>query len=71
MTVRVGVIGTGVMGADHVSTLHRQVSGAAVTMVADLDLERARALAATLPGVRAQPGDRGDASSGRCWRGRC
>jgi myo-inositol 2-dehydrogenase / D-chiro-inositol 1-dehydrogenase len=53
MTVRVGVVGTGVMGADHVNTLHRHVSGAAVTMVADLDLERARALAATMPGVRA------------------
>jgi myo-inositol 2-dehydrogenase / D-chiro-inositol 1-dehydrogenase len=53
MTVRVGVIGTGIMGADHVSTLHGQVSGAAVTMVADLDLERARALAAALPEVRA------------------
>jgi myo-inositol 2-dehydrogenase/D-chiro-inositol 1-dehydrogenase len=53
MTVRVGVIGTGVMGADHVNTLHRHVSGAAVTMVADLDLARARAVAAALPGARA------------------
>ena len=53
MTVRVGVIGTGIMGADHVVTLHREVSGAEVAMVADLDLERARALAATMPGVRA------------------
>jgi uncharacterized protein (TIGR02271 family) len=53
MTVRVGVIGTGIMGADHISTLHRHVSGAAVTMVADLDLTRARAVAAGLPGARA------------------
>jgi myo-inositol 2-dehydrogenase/D-chiro-inositol 1-dehydrogenase len=53
MTVRVGVIGTGVMGADHVNTLHRHVTGAAVTMVADLDLERARTLAAAMPDVRA------------------
>jgi myo-inositol 2-dehydrogenase / D-chiro-inositol 1-dehydrogenase len=53
MTVRVGVVGTGIMGADHSSTLHRHVSGAAVTMVADLDLGRAREVAAALPGVRA------------------
>jgi predicted homoserine dehydrogenase-like protein len=39
VTVRVGVIGTGIMGADHVNTLHRQVTGAAVSMVADLDLD--------------------------------
>jgi myo-inositol 2-dehydrogenase / D-chiro-inositol 1-dehydrogenase len=52
-TVRVGVIGTGIMGADHINTLHRQVIGAVVTMVADLDLGRARAVAAVLPGVRA------------------
>jgi myo-inositol 2-dehydrogenase / D-chiro-inositol 1-dehydrogenase len=53
MTVRVGVIGTGIMGADHIGTLHRHVGGAAVTMVADLDLGRAREVAAALPGVRA------------------
>jgi myo-inositol 2-dehydrogenase/D-chiro-inositol 1-dehydrogenase len=52
-TVRLGVIGTGIMGADHIDTLHRQVNGADVTMVADLDLGRARAVAAALPGVRA------------------
>ena len=55
MTVSVGVIGTGIMGADHVSTLHRFVRGAAVTMVADVDLARAEAVAAALPGVRATP----------------
>jgi myo-inositol 2-dehydrogenase / D-chiro-inositol 1-dehydrogenase len=53
MTVRVGVVGTGIMGADHSNTLHRHVSGAAVTMVADLDLARAREVAAALPDVRA------------------
>jgi myo-inositol 2-dehydrogenase/D-chiro-inositol 1-dehydrogenase len=53
MTVRVGVIGTGVMGADHIATLHGQVTGATVTMVADLDLGRAREEAAGLPGARA------------------
>jgi myo-inositol 2-dehydrogenase/D-chiro-inositol 1-dehydrogenase len=53
MTVRVGVVGTGIMGTDHISTLHRQVAGATVTMVADLDLERAREVAAALPSARA------------------
>ena len=46
MTVNVGVIGAGIMGADHVRTLHRSVSGAAVAMVADLDAGRAAASAA-------------------------
>jgi myo-inositol 2-dehydrogenase / D-chiro-inositol 1-dehydrogenase len=53
MTVRVGVVGAGIMGADHAGTLHRQVNGATVTLVADLDLGRARAVAAGLPGARA------------------
>ena len=41
------------MGADHVSTLHRQASGAAVTMVADVHLARVQAIADGTPGVRA------------------
>ncbi|WP_433447198.1 Gfo/Idh/MocA family oxidoreductase [Streptomyces sp. CA-142005] len=41
-TVRIGVIGAGNMGADHVNTLHRWVSGAEVVSVADVDGERAR-----------------------------
>jgi predicted dehydrogenase len=45
MSLRIGVIGAGVMGADHASTLHRFVRGAEVTRVADVDLERARAAA--------------------------
>jgi myo-inositol 2-dehydrogenase / D-chiro-inositol 1-dehydrogenase len=53
MTLRVGVIGTGIMGVDHINTLHHHVSGAAVTMVADVDLGRARGVAAGLPDVRA------------------
>jgi myo-inositol 2-dehydrogenase / D-chiro-inositol 1-dehydrogenase len=53
VTVRVGVIGTGIMGADHINILHRQVTGATVTVVADIDLARAQAVAAALPEVRA------------------
>lgn len=43
--LRIGVVGAGVMGADHVSTVHRWVSGAEVVAVADVDPERARTAA--------------------------
>jgi myo-inositol 2-dehydrogenase / D-chiro-inositol 1-dehydrogenase len=46
MAVNVGVIGAGNMGADHVATLHRHVSGAAVRIVADVDGGRAASAAA-------------------------
>ncbi|MCH6471397.1 Gfo/Idh/MocA family oxidoreductase [Sinomonas terrae] len=51
MTIRVGVIGAGIMGADHVRNLAGTVSGASVSLVADLDAERA-ALAAEAGGAR-------------------
>jgi len=51
MTVRVGVIGAGIMGADHVNTLHRSVSDAVVTMVADVDIERAKRTAQPVRGA--------------------
>ena len=47
--VRIGVIGAGIMGADHVATLHGAVSGAAVAAIADVD--PARAQAAAVPGA--------------------
>jgi myo-inositol 2-dehydrogenase / D-chiro-inositol 1-dehydrogenase len=47
------VIGAGIMGADHVRTLHRYVSGTAVSVVADADVTRARAAAAGVPDLRA------------------
>ncbi|MCW2809593.1 MAG: inositol 2-dehydrogenase, partial [Friedmanniella sp.] len=48
MTVRIGIIGAGIMGADHAYTLQHFVSGAEVTVLADLDLGRARAVAAVV-----------------------
>ncbi len=45
MVIRVGVVGAGIMGADHATTLHRWVSGAEVALVADLDATRAAAAA--------------------------
>ena len=53
MTLKVGIIGAGIMGADHAATLHRSVSGAVVEFVADVDLARAQAAAEAAPGARA------------------
>jgi myo-inositol 2-dehydrogenase/D-chiro-inositol 1-dehydrogenase len=46
MTVRVGVIGTGVIGRAHVLRLAHRTVGAQVVAIADTDAERARAVAA-------------------------
>ncbi|MEY9838208.1 Gfo/Idh/MocA family protein [Streptacidiphilus sp. EB103A] len=45
MPVRIGVIGVGVMGAEHARLLSRVVSGSEVTAVADFDAEQARTVA--------------------------
>jgi myo-inositol 2-dehydrogenase/D-chiro-inositol 1-dehydrogenase len=52
MDVRIGVIGTGIMGADHVRTLATSVRCAQVVAVCDLDQERARAAVAGLGDIR-------------------
>lgn len=46
MTVRIGIIGAGIMGADHARTLHESVSGATVTAIADPLIDRAQAVGA-------------------------
>ncbi|NRG18259.1 Gfo/Idh/MocA family oxidoreductase [Rhizobiales bacterium] len=45
MAIRVGVIGTGVMGADHARLFDRGIRGAILGSVADPDKERAKAVA--------------------------
>jgi myo-inositol 2-dehydrogenase/D-chiro-inositol 1-dehydrogenase len=50
MSLRVGVIGAGIMGADHVRTLHHSVSGACVQAVADVELARAEHALASIDG---------------------
>lgn len=52
MTVRVGVVGTGNIGQDHVRRLTRRITGAQVVAVSDLNSERAQTVAAEVPGVR-------------------
>ena len=51
-SVRVGVIGAGAIGADHATTLQREVSGATVEVVAHPDLRRAQSAVTTAPGAR-------------------
>ncbi len=46
VTVRIGIVGGGMMGAAHVHTLREQVPGCWVSAVFDADAERARAVAA-------------------------
>ncbi len=50
MTIRVAVIGAGIMGADHARILARDVPGALVTKLVDLDSERASLVAEEIPG---------------------
>jgi myo-inositol 2-dehydrogenase/D-chiro-inositol 1-dehydrogenase len=52
MTVRVGVIGTGAIGQDHIRRITEVTPGGQVVAVTDVDISRAGQLAAGLPGVR-------------------
>ena len=51
MTLRVGMIGAGIMGTDHADNLFRWISGAEVAMISDVDLSRAELLAGSVGGV--------------------
>jgi myo-inositol 2-dehydrogenase / D-chiro-inositol 1-dehydrogenase len=52
MTVRVGVIGVGMIGQDHIRRLTQVLVGGTVVAVTDVDSARAESVAAGLPGVR-------------------
>ena len=58
MTVRVGVIGTGMIGQDHIRRITQVVSGGAITAVTDVDAARAASAAAALTGVTVHPSGR-------------
>jgi myo-inositol 2-dehydrogenase/D-chiro-inositol 1-dehydrogenase len=51
MTVRVGVIGVGMIGQDHIRRITQVLSGGAVVAVTDVDKTRAESVAAGLPGA--------------------
>jgi myo-inositol 2-dehydrogenase / D-chiro-inositol 1-dehydrogenase len=55
MSLRIGVIGTGIMGADHVETIAAAISGAEVRAIADIDPKRAEVVASRVPGAQALP----------------
>jgi myo-inositol 2-dehydrogenase/D-chiro-inositol 1-dehydrogenase len=57
MSVRIGVIGTGNMGADHIRNLQRFVAGSQVTVVADYNRATAEAVAAESGARVAADGD--------------
>jgi len=56
MTVRVGVIGVGMIGQDHIRRITEVLSGGSVVAVTDVDAGRAAQVAAGLPGVSVHPG---------------
>ena len=62
MPIRVGVIGAGVMGADHIRNLSTTISGAEVTFVADLDAGRAAATAPPTARITTDPSELIDSS---------
>ena len=53
MSIGVGIIGTGVMGADHARIIARQMAGAHLVAVSDADIARARSVAAETGAKRA------------------
>jgi myo-inositol 2-dehydrogenase/D-chiro-inositol 1-dehydrogenase len=53
VTLNVGVIGVGMIGQDHIRRLTHVLSGARVSAVTDVDLDRAKSVAATLPAAKA------------------
>jgi myo-inositol 2-dehydrogenase / D-chiro-inositol 1-dehydrogenase len=53
VTVNIGIIGVGMIGQDHAGRLASVLSGARVAAVADADVDRAAAVARSLPGAQA------------------
>jgi myo-inositol 2-dehydrogenase / D-chiro-inositol 1-dehydrogenase len=50
VTLNVGVIGVGMIGQDHIRRLTHVLSGARVSAVTDVDVERAKSVASGIPG---------------------
>jgi myo-inositol 2-dehydrogenase/D-chiro-inositol 1-dehydrogenase len=58
MRVRVGVIGVGMIGQDHIRRITQVLSGGVVVAVTDVDSARAEQVASGLPGVTVHPAGR-------------
>lgn len=52
MTLRIGVIGTGLIGQDHIRRITQVLSGGGIVALSDIDQIRAAKLARDLPGAR-------------------
>ena len=57
MSIRVGVIGAGIMGADHIRNLSTTIGGAEVTLGADLAVARAAAAAPPTARITSDPSE--------------
>src|SRR5260370_39234255 len=55
MTARIGMIGVGMIGQDHIRRITQVLSGGAVVAVTDVDAARAAQVAADLPGAAVHP----------------
>jgi myo-inositol 2-dehydrogenase / D-chiro-inositol 1-dehydrogenase len=55
MNVRVGVIGVGMIGQDHIRRITQVLTGGSVTAISDVDAARAGQVAAGLPGAITHP----------------
>jgi myo-inositol 2-dehydrogenase / D-chiro-inositol 1-dehydrogenase len=55
MTVRVGVVGAGMIGQDHIRRLTQVLAGCSVVAVTDVDPVKAQQIAERVPGVQVHP----------------